>query len=158
MFGSLGIDVAPVLRFPIGLLGGVFATLVMDRVMAVRPEGETSPSVAASVLTERRVDAAPDRLAATAHYLAGVGTGLLFVWFSLVAEAALGGPSLVAVAVTTVVLYVLMVGFFAVVPLPRARGLSRTRRRAVLRDWAIAAAGYLLVLVPFVTLVSLLAS
>jgi hypothetical protein len=142
----------PVVRFPIGLVGGVLATLGMDLVMARLPEGTTPPSVAAGVLTETHPDDAADRLGTVAHYLAGMGTGLLFVWLSLAAEALLGGPSLVTAAATGVVLFVLMVGFFVVVPLPRAPGLSVERRRTTGRDWAISAAGYLLVLVPVVTL------
>lgn len=142
----------PVLRFPLGLVGGVLATLGMDLVMARLPEGTTPPSVAAGVLTETHPDDAADRLGTVAHYLAGVGTGLLFVWLSLATEALLGGPSLATAVVTGVVLYVLMVGFFIVVPLPRAPGLSAARRRTTGRDWALSAAGYLLVLVPVVTL------
>lgn len=145
----------PVVRFPIGLVGGVLATLGMDLVMARLPEGTTPPSVAAGVLTETHPDDAADRLGSVAHYLAGTGTGLLFVWLSLATEALLGGPSLATAAVTGIVLYVLMVGFFVVVPLPRAPGLSAERRRTTGRDWAVAAAGYLFVLVPVVTVVTL---
>ncbi len=146
----------PVVRFPIGLVGGVLATLAMDLVMARLPEGTTPPSVAAGVLTETHPDDAADRLGTVAHYLAGVGTGLLFVWLSLATELVAGGPSLATAAVTGVILWVLMVGFFVVVPLPRAPGLSADRRRTTGRDWALSAAGYLLVLVPVVTLGNLL--
>jgi len=142
----------PVLRFPIGLVGGVLATLGMDLVMARLPEGTTPPSVAAGVLTETHPDDAAERLGTVAHYLAGMGTGLLFVWLSLATEFVAGGPSLATAAVTGLVLYVLMVGFFVTVPLPRAPGLSAGRRRTTGRDWALAAAGYLLVLVPVVAL------
>ncbi|WP_436901095.1 hypothetical protein [Halovenus halobia] len=142
----------PVVRFPIGLVGGVLATLAMDFVMARLPEGTTPPSVAAGVLTETHPDDAAHRLATVAHYLAGVGTGLLFVWLSLATELVFAGPSLATAALTGGVLYVLMVGFFVVVPLPRAPGLSADRRRTTGRDWALSAAGYLLVLVPVVTL------
>ena len=142
----------PVVRFPIGLVGGVLATLAMDLVMARLPEGTTPPSVAAGVLTETHPDDAAERLGTVAHYLAGVGTGLLFVWLSLATEALAGGPSLATATVTGVVLFVLMVGFFVIVPLPRAPGLSADRRRTTGRDWALSAAGYLLVLVPVVTL------
>lgn len=143
---------APVLRFPIGLVAGVLATLAMDLIMTQLPEGKTPPGVAAGVLTKTHPDRAPDRLGTVAHYLAGVGTGLLFVWLSLAAEAFASGPSVLTAVVTGVVLYVLMVGFFVLVPLPRAPGLSSDRRRATGRDWAIMAAGYLLVLVPAVTI------
>lgn len=141
----------PVIRFPIGLFGGVLATLAMDFLMKRLPEGTTPPNVAAGVLTGCHPDDAPDRLATVAHYLAGVGTGLLFVYFSLVTETIAGGPSLVTVLATGVVLYVLMVAFFVLVPLPRAPGLFGDRRRVTGRDWAIEAAVYLLVLVPAVT-------
>jgi len=143
---------APVLRFPIGLVGGVLATLGMDLVMRGLPEGETPPMVAAGVLTETHPDRAPDRLGSVAHYLAGAGTGLLFVWLSLATEALAGGASLLTAVATGGLLYVLMVGFFVAVPLPRAPGLSSDRRRTTGRDWAIMAAGYLLVLVPVVFL------
>ncbi|MXR52401.1 hypothetical protein GRX03_12400 [Halovenus sp. WSH3] len=143
---------APVVRFPIGLVGGVLATLGMDLLMGRLPEGATPPSVAAGVLTETHPDRAPGRLATVAHYLAGAGTGLLFVWLSLATEAVAGTASLLTAAATGVVLYVLMVGFFVLVPLPRAPGLSSDRRKTTARDWALSAAGYLLVLVPAVTL------
>ena len=145
-------------RFPIGLLAAVVALLVMDQVMARLPEGSTPPRVAAGVLTGTRPDDAPARLAAFAHYGAGMGTGLLFVYFSLVAEWLFGGGSVVSVAATTLVVYVLMVAFFLLVPLPRARGLRGPRRRGTARDWAIAAAVYLAVLVPVVAGITLAVS
>lgn len=154
MIGSLFVEASPVVQFPIGLLGGILATLVMDRVMAVVPEGTTPPFIAAGVLTECHPDESPERLAAVVHNLAGAGTGLLFVWLSLAIEALAGGPSILTVAGTTVVLYLLMVGFFAAVPLPRANGVGRSRRGTILRAWAIAAAAYLVVLVPVVTLLT----
>lgn len=143
---------APVLRFPIGLVGGILATLGMDFIMKRLPEGDTPPAVAAGVLTETHPDQASKRLATVAHYFAGVGTGLLFVWLSLATETLVGDSSLLTAIATGVVLYVLMVGFFLVVPLPRAPELSSDRRRTTGRDWAIMSAGYLLVLVPVVTL------
>lgn len=143
---------APVLRFPIGLVGGMLATLGMDLIMRALPEGTTPPAVAAGVLTDTHPDRAPERLATAAHYLAGAGTGLLFVWLSLATEAFAGGPTLLTAISTGALLYVLMVGFFLVVPLPRAPGLSADRRRTTGRDWAVMAAGYLLVLLPAVTL------
>ena len=141
-------SLSPVFRFPIGLLAAVGALLAMDRVMTRLPEGWTPPGVAAGVLTGTHPDDAPPRLAAVAHYLAGLGTGLLFVYLSLVGEWLLGGSSAASVAAAAAVLYVLMVAFFLAVPLPRAPGLDGPRRRAVGRDWAIAAAAYLVVLVP----------
>ena len=148
-------SLSPVFRFPIGLLAAVGALLAMDRVMTRLPEGWTPPGVAAGVLTGTHPDDAPPRLAAVAHYLAGLGTGLLFIYLSLVGEWILGGSSAVSVAATAAVLYVLMVGFFVVVPLPRAPGLDAARRVTVGRDWAIAAAAYVAVLVPTVVGVSL---
>lgn len=147
MFGDLA-SVPAAVRFPVGLLAAAVAVLAMDGVMARTPEGTTSPYVAASVLTGRPVDDAPDRLASVVHYLAGLGTGPLFVYLLLVAEFVAGGASLATVAGTTLALYVLMVAFFVLVPLPRAVGVSDTRRSAIGRGWAVAAAGYLAVLVP----------
>jgi hypothetical protein len=43
-----------------------------------------------------------------------------------------------------------MVGFFALVVLPRSQGLSRQRLSAIRRAWSIEAAVYLLVLAPIV--------
>jgi len=57
---------------------------------------------------------------------------------------------------TTVLLYVLMVSFFVVIPLPRAVGVDAGRRKRIGRAWAIAAAGYLVVLVPATTGLTLL--
>lgn len=146
-----GLSSAPVVaRFPIGLVAAVAALLVMDQAMARLPEGATPPRVAAGVLTRTHPDDAPARLAAVAHYAAGLGTGLLFVYFSLLAETLLGGASALSVAATTLVLYVLMVAFFVVVPLPRAPGLDQARRRGTARDWAASAAVYLTALVPAV--------
>ena len=154
-----GLSTVPaVLRFPIGLLAALPALFVMDRVMTSLPEGTSAPAVAAGVLSETAIDDAPTRVAAAAHYLAGLGTGLLFVYFSLVAEAVLGGSSFLSVAATTVVLYVLMVAFFLVVPLPRAPGVEDTRRRVIGRDWAISAAAYLAVLAPLVVGLTLAAA
>lgn len=141
-------SVPVVFRFPIGLLAAVGALFVMDRVMTRLPEGWTPPNVAAGVLTGTHPDDAAPRLAVVVHYLAGLGTGLLFVYLSLVGEWILGGSSAASVAAAAAVLYVLMVAFFLAVPLPRAPGLDGTGRRAVGRDWAIAAAAYLVVLVP----------
>ena len=70
------------------------------------------------------------------------------MYFLLVAKQLTGALSATTVAGTTVVLYVLMVGFFILIPLPRATGLDDTRRSQTGLAWAIAAAGYLLVLVP----------
>jgi len=141
-------SVPTVLRFPVGLVAAVVAVLVMDWIMERTPEGTTPPYVAASVLTRTPINNAPDRLASVVHYLAGLGTGVLFIYLLLVAESLLGGSSLIAVVAATLVLYILMVAFFVAVPLPRAVGLTRSRRSVISRGWAIAAAGYLAVLVP----------
>jgi hypothetical protein len=137
------------LRFLLGAAAAVVATLGMDLVMARLPEGSTPPSVASGVLTRRRPDDAPARLASVVHYLAGGLTGPLFVWLLFAGESVLGGPSLATTAVAAAVLYVLMVGFFVVVVLPRSQ-LARQRVGATRRDWALSAAAYLLVLVPLV--------
>ncbi|WP_311173958.1 hypothetical protein [Halobellus ordinarius] len=157
VFGELA-SVPAVFRFPIGLGAAVVAVFVMDWIMARVPEGTTPPYVAASVLTGAHVDRAPGRLAAVAHYLAGLGTGLLFTYFLLGAEWLLGGASLLSVVSVTVLLYVLMITFFVAVPLPRASGVDASRRSAISRGWAIAAAGYLLVLVPISVGLTLLVS
>lgn len=149
-------SVPAVVRFPIGLVGAALALVAMDRVMARLPEGETPPNVAAGVLTGTPTDGAHPRLAAAAHYGAGFGTGLLFVYGSLLVESLFGGASTTSVVGTAAVLYVLMVGFFVAVPLPRARGVSGIRQPVIARDWAIAAAAYLAVLVPAVTVLTLL--
>ncbi|MEF8813293.1 MAG: hypothetical protein V5A55_05690 [Halovenus sp.] len=140
--------VPAVARFPVGLGAATVAILAMDLVMRQLPEGVTPPNVAAGVLTGTPPDRAPRRLSTVVHYLAGYGTGLLFVYFLLVAEWVLDGASLAGVVATAAVLYVLMVAFFVLVPLPRARGVDGERRRAIARDWAVAAAAYLVVLVP----------
>ncbi len=136
------------LRIVLGVAAGVVATRGMDLVMARLPEGETPPRVASGVLSERTPEQAPARLAAVVHHAAGWLTGGLFVTLVLFAEALLGASS-VAYAGAAVVLYGLMVGFFAVVVLPRV-GFGRERVRRVVRDWAVSAAAYLLVLVALV--------
>ncbi|MFC4406830.1 hypothetical protein [Haloarchaeobius iranensis] len=142
-------SVVPPLRILLGVVAGVVATRGMDVVMARLPEGGTPPLVAAGVLTERSPDAAPGRLAAVVHHVAGWLTGPLFVTLLLLAEGVLGtGP--VALAAATLVLFVLMVGFFVAVVLPRVGGFARQRVRQTGRDWAISAATYLVVLVPLV--------
>ena len=109
------------LQFVVGVVAAVIATRVMDVVMARLPEGETSPFVASGVLTDSRPSVAPARLASVVHYVAGLLTGPLFVWVLLASQGLLGGPSLVATLLAAGVLYLLMVGFFAVVVLPRSQ-------------------------------------
>jgi len=135
---------------------GLLATLAMDRIMGRLPEGETPPKVAASVLADTSVDAAPDRLATWIHYVAGGGSGLLFVGLTA-AVGTLGAGVAVTLAVASLIMLGLMVGFFVVVPLPRTDGLAGQRLSRVRRDWATAAAGYVIVaatLIGAVTLVT----
>ncbi|MGB9951533.1 MULTISPECIES: hypothetical protein [unclassified Haloarcula] len=139
------------LRFGIGVAAGVVATVVMDLVMARLPEGETPPFIASGVLTDSAPQNAPERLASVVHYIAGWLTGPLFVWVLFTTEGLLGGPSIVAAVLAAAVLYTLMVGFFVFAVLPRSR-LPSARVPDIRRDWAISAAGYLLVLVPLVAL------
>jgi hypothetical protein len=146
---SLLASLAVPLEFLIGVGAAVVATFGMDLVMARLPEGGTPPFVASGVLTDRPPADAPERLATVVHYLAGGLTGPLFVWFTFVTAAVVEGAVATAV-VSGVVLYVLMVGFFAVVVLPRSL-VSAARVGAIRRDWAVSAAAYLLVLVPVVT-------
>ncbi len=139
------------LQFVVGVIGGVIATLAMDRIMAVLPEGKTSPFVAAGVLTKTTPRAAPERLATVVHYLAGVLTGPLFVWLLFTSEGLLGS-GLLTTLLAALVLYVLMVGFFAVVVLPQI-DVHPDRTRTIRRDWAISAALYVAVLVPLLSVV-----
>ncbi|PAU83196.1 hypothetical protein CK500_10350 [Halorubrum salipaludis] len=126
----------------LGPVVGLLATLAMDRVMPRLPEGTTAPRVAAGVLTDTPVDRAPERLATWVHYVAGVGSGLLFVGLVAAVQTALGVGTAVALAVAGHAMFALMVGFFALVPLPRARGLARQRLSRIRRDWALCAAVY----------------
>jgi hypothetical protein len=84
-------------------------------------------------------------LATWVHYVAGAGSGLLFVGLVSAIQAALGLGVGVALAVAGVAQFALMVGFFALVPLPRAPGLPRQRLGPIRRDWAASAAAYVLV-------------
>lgn len=139
------------LRFLLGIGAAVVATLAMDAVMTRRPEGETPPTVAAGVLTDRHPDHAPERLATVVHYLAGGLSGGLYVWLLYATEATLDTTGALATGVTAVVMVALMIGFFVVVVLPRSR-IQRGRLPTVRRDWAVAAATYVLVLAPLVAL------
>jgi hypothetical protein len=126
----------------LGPIVGLLATLAMDRVMPRLPEGATAPRVAAGVLTDTPVDHAPERLATWVHYVAGGGSGLLFLGLVAAVQLALGVGASVALVVASPVMLALMVGFFALVPLPRARGLPRRRLATIRRDWALSAAAY----------------
>lgn len=147
------VSLAVPLRFVAGVLAGVVATLAMDLVMARLPEGATPPSIAAGVLTGTPPDDAPDRLASVVHYLAGFLTGPLFVWLLFAGEGVIGERSAAVTVGAAVVLYALMVGFFALVVLPRSL-VAGERVGAIRRDWAVSAAAYLVVLVPFVAAAS----
>ena len=129
----------------LGPVVGLVATLAMDVVMARLPEGQTAPKVAAGVLTDTPVDEAPARLATWVHYVAGGGSGLLFVGLVAATGSLLGLGAAATVAVAGVVQLALMVGFFALVPLPRASGLPRQRLGPIRRDWAASAATYVVV-------------
>ena len=131
----------------VGPVVGLLATLAMDRVMARLPEGDTPPRVAAGVLTRTPVDDAPARLATWIHYVAGAGSGLLFVGLAAAVGAvgAVGTGAVPTLVVAGVVMFGLMVGFFALVPLPRVEGLARQRLATVRRDWAVSAATYVVV-------------
>ena len=141
--------------FLVGLIGGVVATLAMDFVMARIDEGATPPKIASGVLTESHPDVAPRRLASVVHYVAGALTGPLFVWLTLVSTGVLG-TGVVAVVLAAVVCYPLMVGFFALVVLPRAKGMSRQRLQSIRRAWSVEAAVYLVVLAPVVGIAALI--
>jgi hypothetical protein len=141
------------LRFLAGVLAGVAATLAMDLVMPRLPEGTTVPAVASGVLTERPPDSAPGRLATAVHYLAGALTGPLFVWMLYAGEALLDGGSALVTLSAGVVLYVLMVSFFAVVVLPRSL-VARERVPRIRRDWVLCALVYTVVLLVLVAVVS----
>ncbi|MBB6645515.1 hypothetical protein [Halobellus ruber] len=143
------------LLFALGVGAGAVATLAMDVVMARIDEGTTPPQVASGVLTNTDPDRAPGGVASAVHYVAGVLTGPLFVWLYLVASRVVG-VGLPAVVAAATVCYPLMVGFFAVVVLPRSRGLPRQRLSAIRRAWSVEAAVYLLVLAPLVGIAALL--
>ncbi len=138
------------LRFVVGLLAAAVATLAMDAVMPRFTDGELPPQIAAGVLTSRRPEDAPGGVADAIHYTAGLLTGPLFVWLTLLFEGVLGGAFLVATLLGTVALYGLMLGFFLFVVLPRSR-VANLRVPRVRRAWAFEAAVYVLVLVSFAT-------
>lgn len=138
------------LRFVVGLVAAAVATFVMDLVMPRFTDGELPPLVAAGVLTSRRPTDAPSGVADAVHYTAGLLTGPLFVWLTLLLEGLTGGATLVAAVVATLVLYGLMVGFFLLVVLPRSR-VADLRVPRIRRAWAISAAAYVVVLAVLVT-------
>jgi len=142
------VTLAVPILFAVGVGAGIVATLVMDLVMARLPEGTTPMYIAAGVLTDRPPGEAPGRLAAVVHYVAGLLTGPLFVWLLLASDGLLG-RSVVSTLAATGVLLVLMIGFFAIIVLPRSRVDDR-RLGAIRRDWSLSAAAYLVVLVPLV--------
>lgn len=144
------------LRFLLGIIAAAIATMVMNYVMAELPEGNTPPRVAAGVLTMLRPEDAPRRLAWVVHYVAALLTGPLFVWLIFSVEALFSDTAL-SVAVSAIILYALMIGFFMIIVLPQSR-VSASRVNTIRRDWALTAGGYLGVLVPLIGGVSLLLS
>lgn len=153
---SIGMDTATLavpIRFAVGVVAGIVATLAMDIVMARLPEGKTPMAIAAGVLTDRPPSEAPGRLATVVHYVAGLLTGPLFVWLLFASEGLLGTNSIVSTLAAAVVLFALMISFFAVIVLPRSR-VADQRLGAIRRDWSVAAATYLAVLVPLVAVTS----
>ncbi|SHH23494.1 hypothetical protein SAMN05443636_2122 [Halobaculum gomorrense] len=149
MILQAAVPISVPLLFLVGVGGGVGATLAMDRVMDRVDEGWTPPRVASGVLTDTHPDESSPRLATVVHYVAGTLSGPLFVWLLLAVGAVLG-LGVLATAVAGAVMYPLMVGFFALVVLPRSTGVARQRLRRIRRAWAIEAAVYLIVLVPLV--------
>jgi hypothetical protein len=140
--------------FLASVVAAVVATLAMDAVMPRLDEGSTPPRIASGVLTKQPPNHSPRRLAAVVHYVAGALTGPLFLWLSL-AAGLLVGPGALALVAATVVCYPLMVGFFALVVLPRAKGLAPRRVAVIRRAWAVEAAVYLVVLAPLVGIAAL---
>lgn len=138
----------------LGPIVGLLATLAMDPVMARLPEGTTAPKVAAGVLTDTPVDDAPERLATWVHYVAGGGSGILFVGLATAVATVTGFGTAATLAIAGAVMVALMVGFFALVPLPRAPGLPRQRLPTIRRDWAISAVVYVLVAAAVVAVAS----
>jgi len=127
-------------------LVGLLATLAMDPVMARLPGGDDRPEGSpASVLADTPVDDAPERLATWVHYVAGAGSGLLFVGLVAAVGTLTGSGSAVTLALAGFVMVALMVGFFALVPLPRATGLAGQRLSRIRRDWAVSAVVYVAV-------------
>ena len=130
-----------------GALLGLVATLAMDVVMGRVDEGPTIPHVAASVLTGVDPRDVTERRAKSVHYLAGAASGILFLallelgwWLLGIGAGAFGLRGLLALAASSILLYGWLVGFFAVVVLPRyERGLARQRLRTVRRTWAVLA-------------------
>lgn len=153
VLAQVAVPISVPLLFLVGIVAGVVATLAMDRVMDRVDEGWTPPRVAAGVLTDTHPDESPERLSSVVHYVAGTLSGALFVWL-LFAAGNVVGPGTLATVLAGVVMYPLMVGFFALVVLPRSAGLPRQRLRRIRRAWAIEAAVYLLVLVPLIGVVA----
>lgn len=149
VLAQAAVPISVPLLFVVGIVAGVVATLAMDRVMDRVDEGWTPPRVAGGVLTDTHPDQSPERLSSVVHYVAGTLSGALFVWL-LLAAGSVVGPGTLAAVLAGVVMYPLMVGFFALVVLPRSTGLPRQRLSRIRRAWAIEAAVYLLVLVPLV--------
>lgn len=143
------------LRFVVGVLAAAVAVVAMEPVLRRFPDGEFVPLVAAGVLTERRPPDAPERLADTIHYAAGLLGGGVYVWLTLLFEGLLGGPGLLPPLLAAVVLYAFLTGFFLLVVLPRSR-VTDLRVPRLQRAWPAAAGAYVLVLATLTTLGSTL--
>jgi len=130
-----------------GAILGLVATLAMDVVMRRLQEGQTIPRVAASVLTGVDPRDVTERRAKSVHYLAGAASGILFLtllelgwWLLGIGAGAFGLRGLLALAASSILLYGWLVGFFAVVVLPRYQGgMARQRLHTVRRTWAVLA-------------------
>lgn len=130
-----------------GAILGLVATLAMDVVMARLEEGTTAPHVAASVLTGVAPRNVSERRAKTVHYLAGLSSGVLFLFlvnlfWSVLAlgPGSFGLAALLVLLVSALALYGWLVGFFTLVVLPQYEtGMARQRLRTVRRDWAVVA-------------------
>jgi hypothetical protein len=140
-------------RLLIGAGAGVVATLVMDRAMARLPEGTTPPAVAAGVLSDRPLSAAPERLAAVVHYVAGIGSGVLYVALStLLAAAGVVATGVPAFLAAAAVQLPVMIAFFAYLVVPAYGRVPTDRVARVRLDWALSAAVYVPVLAVVVAL------
>lgn len=133
-------------RLVVGAIAGFIATLVMDIPMGRLPEGETSYSVAAGVLSDEPLDSTPNGLGTAVHYGAGTGSGVLFVGVTAVIELLLGGaPKILAVLLAVVIQLPVMIVFFSYFVLVVYDRVPDNRVPQVRRDWAISASVYVAV-------------
>lgn len=137
-----GLTVASVIG---AVIIGLVATVVMNLPMRRLHAGDMPPAVAAGVLTNTHPEYAPARLAATIHYVAGGGTGLLYLLVVQVFTVTVPGPQLIGTILAAVVVFGLMVGFFILVPLPRAGELPDRQLKQIKRSWGISTGVYVAV-------------